>query len=81
MRKRFPEQILGLADAFTWAWSVRAVLLGAVLFGAVRASLAAGGGLWLSAIAGVAVFVAGVIALRLVSRQDWRVLSAGVGEA
>lgn len=71
----------GLADAFTWTWSIRAVLLGVVLFASVRVSLVAGGGLWISAIVGVAVFVAGVIVLRLVSRQDWRVLSAGVSEA
>jgi len=71
----------GLGAVFTWGWSLRAVVLGAALFASVRGVLALGGGLWFSAAAAVAVFFAGAWALGVISREDWRVLSSGVGEA
>jgi len=67
----------GLSQAFGWGWSLRTLLVGAVLFLSVRGVLALGGGLWIAAAAGVAVFMAGVALLGLLSRSDWQVLSSG----
>jgi len=70
----------GLRSATGASWLVRLGITCALTLALARGTIALGAGLWLATIVGAAAFVVSVIALRLVSRQDWRILSSSVVE-
>jgi len=70
----------GLRSALGGSWILRLTLASAATLAAVRIPLAEGAGTWWSAAAGASVFIVCVLLLRLVSRDDWRILSASVVE-
>ena len=70
----------GLRSATGASWVMRLTLTAAITIVVARGAMAVGAGLWVSTLAGAVAFALSVLALRLVSRQDWRILSSSVVE-
>lgn len=68
----------GISAVYRGGWIVRAGTSVALMYASVRLVLGFDGGLWMAVAVGALVFAASVPLLRVLGRDDWRVLGSAV---